>query len=248
MTAQASFRTALMDPAASAPAELTDPWGRPAGRRFSVYRNNVAVSLTEALEATFPVLRALVGAEFFTAMAGIFLRAHPPASPVLAAYGDAMPGFLESFAPVAELPYLPDVARLELALCASYHAADAAPLPADRLAGVDPLGFLSARLTLAPALRLIASDWPIVSIWRANAEDGPAPAMTPETALITRPGFDPRIHLLPAGADIFIAALNAGQPLGAAAEAAPDGFDLGAALGLLLAEGALTGLVTEATP
>lgn len=249
MTPQAAFHAAMMAPDAPVPPGLLAPGGRPAGRRFAVYRNNVAVSLTEALEATFPVVQALVGAEFFTAMAGVFLRAHPPASPVLAAYGAAMPAFLQAFEPVAGLPYLPDVARLELALCAAYHAADANPLRPDRLAGIDPLAFLDARLTLAPALRVIASDWPVVSIWRANAENGPPPAMAPEAALVTRPAFDPRVHALPPGGAAFLAALGAGQPLGAAAEAAPEDFDLGALLSLLLAENAITDIrLPLATP
>ena len=108
---QAEFRAALLDPARLAPPGLTAPDGRPAGRRFDVYRNNVTVSLTEALRQAFPALRKLVGEDFFAAMAREHLRAHPPASPVLMFYGGAMPAFLETFPPVAHLPYLAAEAR-----------------------------------------------------------------------------------------------------------------------------------------
>jgi hypothetical protein len=101
--------------------------GRPAGRRFNVYRNNVAASLTDALATGFPVIAKLLGEEFFRAMAGVFLRAHPPGDPRLQLWGGKFPGFLARFEPVAHLPYLPDMARLELGLRQSYHAADAAP-------------------------------------------------------------------------------------------------------------------------
>ncbi|GHE02685.1 hypothetical protein U879_18360 [Defluviimonas sp. 20V17] len=248
MSTQSAFLAAMLTPDAPIPEGLLAPRGRPAGNRFSVYRNNVAVSLTEALEQTFPVLRALVGAEFFSAMAGIFLRAHPPQTPVLAGYGAAMPGFLESFDPVAGLPYLPDVARLELAIGAAYHAADATPVAPETLARIDPVAFLGARLTLAPALRLIRSDWPVATIWHAHQEPAlPEAANLPEgpqDTLITRPAFDPRVHRLPTGGGGFVAALIADQPLGVAAEAAPEGFDLGAVLRLLLAEGAITAITT----
>ena len=46
---QLDFRTAMLDAAVDVPDGLIDANGNPAGQRFSVYRNNVAVSLTEAL-------------------------------------------------------------------------------------------------------------------------------------------------------------------------------------------------------
>lgn len=236
---QAAFRAAILDPARPVPDGLTDPEQRPAGRRFSVYRNNVAVSLTEALEVAFPVVRKIVGDEFFRAMAGVYLRAHQPSSPVLSRYGAEMPGFLESFAPVAHLGYLPDVARLEIAMRGAYHAADARPVEPEALqSGVD---LMSARLRLAPPLRVIRSRWPLHGIWRANTEDGaPKPGREPEDVLITRPGFDPVVGRLdPGGAD-FIAALAAGEALGTAVVAAGTGFDPGPTLGALLSGGAIT--------
>ena len=62
---QAKFTQALLNPEAAIPAGLIDPQGRPAGKRFNVYRNNVIVSLMDAMETAFPVIQKLIGAENF---------------------------------------------------------------------------------------------------------------------------------------------------------------------------------------
>ncbi|MFO1201565.1 MAG: DNA-binding domain-containing protein [Tabrizicola sp.] len=239
---QAVFAAALLDPDSAVPMGVVDPEGRPAPKRFSVYRNNVAGSLTRALEAAFPTVRQLVGEEFFVAMAGVYLRAHPPMSRMLMLYGEGMPEFLEGFPPVASLGYLPDVARVDQAMRESYHAADSQPLPEgefQRLIGEDIAGL---RLRLAPSLRLVRSHWPVVAIWEANHEGGPPPRAGSEDALILRPEFDPRPHRLPEGGAGFVAALLQGATLGEAVEAAGAGLDLTALLGLLIQGRAITGV------
>lgn len=246
---QTEFRAALLDPLMPVPPGLLDPAGRAAGKRFDVYRNNVVVSLSNALSDAFPVIRKLLGDNNFHILAGQFVRCHPPASPLITQYGADLPGYLAAFEPVQHLGYLPDVARLELALRESYHAADSAPVDAAALQALPPERLLDVRLSLAPALRLVRSDWPIVSIWRFNTEDGPKPAMRAETALITRPAFDPVVHDLTPAAGVFVAALAAGDTFGAAVEAASDrdpSFDLTPALGALVAGGALTEIREEA--
>ncbi|RME16395.1 MAG: DUF2063 domain-containing protein, partial [Alphaproteobacteria bacterium] len=228
-----AFLSALLDPASPVPAGLVDGAGRPAGRRFDVYRNNVAVSLTEALEAAFPVIEKLVGAEFFRAMAGVFLRAHPPKSPVLALWGDDFPAFLEQFGPVAHLPYLADVARLEQALREAYHAADAAPIDP---AALDRPDLAETCLRLAPATRLICSQWPIHAIWRANTEEGAPPARGgAECVLVVRPDWDPWPRPVSPAAARFLEAVGEGRSLAEAIEAGGPEHDLAATLSLLIA-------------
>ena len=243
---QDSFVAALLAPDQPVPEGLSDPEGRPAGKRFDVYRNNVAVSLTDALETAFPVVAKLLGEVNFRNIAGVYLRRHPPRSPLMMFYGAEMPAFLAGFPPVAHLGYLPDIARLELALREAYHAADATAIDPARLGALPPDRLMASRVRLAPAVRLIRSPWPVHAIWRFNMEEGtPKPAMMAEDVLVVRPEFDPEPLLLPVGGGAFVAALADGRPFSDAFDAGaaevPE-FDLAATLGLLLTHGALTEL------
>lgn len=240
----ADFLPALRDPALPVPLGLTDGAGRPAGRRFAVYRNNVAVALTEALETGFPCLFRLLGAENFRPLARMFVDGHLPSSPLMLRYGAEFPDFLAAIPALARFPYLRDIGRLELALRDSYHAADSAAMDPGRLAAPD---LDRMCLICAPSLRLVESDWPIHSIWTRTMRD-PAAALpaAAEHVLITRPDYDPIPHALTRRDSAFVAAVLAGQPLGDALLAAqavlPDDqppFDPTHALTLLVSAGAL---------
>lgn len=245
---QTAFHDALFDAARPVPEGLTDGQGRPAGRRFAVYRNNVAASLTEALEESFPAMAKLIGAENFRKVAGVFLRRHPPDTPMLAQYGAGFAEFLEGFAPLGHLGYLPDIARLEQARRRAYHAADAAPADPSALQALTPDLLAETRFGLAPATELVASRWPIHAIWAFNMVEGaPKPQPGPQTVLITRPDFDPVLTPVAPGTAAFVTALQAGQPLGAAQDAgleAEPGFDLAQALSLLLGSRTVTSIRT----
>lgn len=242
--AQSDFIAGVLDPERPAPQGLVDGQGRAAGKRFDVYRNNVASSLTDALEQAFPVILKLVGTDFFRALAGVYLRAHPPSSPLIMHYGAEMPGFLEQFPPVQTLPYLPDIARLEGAIRTAYHAADATPVPATALGEIDPERLGDVILRFAPATQIITSPFPIHGIWRANSEPGaPPPTSEAQSVLITRPDMDPSVTLIPAPALPVLNALLAGTALGPAFDLGGEGFDPAALLGQLLGQGAITDLI-----
>ncbi len=241
MAMQSEFGTALLTPAARPPEGLHNPFGGEAGKRFDVYRNNVAVSLTQALETGFPTVRKLVGDAFFKAMAGVYLRSHPPSDPRLATYGGTFPGFLNRFDPVTHLHYLPDIARLDLGLRQSYHAADATPL---HVAGQSAERVMALVPRLAPATMVYSSRHAIHSIWRFNHDpNAPKPRKGPQDVLITRPVYDPAPHLLPEGGLYMARALLGHRSLGEAMAAtlvAHPNADVGGLLSLFLSTGALT--------
>jgi Putative DNA-binding domain len=240
---QRAFAEALLNPDAAVPAGIVGPDGRTAPKRFSVYCNNVAASLTRALEASFPTVRKVVGDAFFGAMAGVFLRAHPPRSQMLMLYGADFPAFLQGFAPVAHLGYLPDVARLDQAMRESYHAGDSTPLPD---AAFQPLlgeDLANLALTLAPSLRVVRSRWPLHTIWAANHANGPTPTPGPQDVVVLRPAFDPRPHLLPPGGARVLHNLMAGKTIGDSLQDAGQKVDLAAVLGLLIPGKAILGVV-----
>lgn len=244
---QEAFRAAILDAECPVPEGLLDACSRPAGARFSVYRNNVIVSLTDALQVGFPLLRKLLGAKTFSQLATIFVRQHPPKSPVMMRYGDELPAFLEEFQPLLHLGYLPDCARLDLAMRKSYHASDAPPLDPSCFGDSDAL--MEMTFALAPSTRILRSYWPLYDLWRYNMMPcAPKPRAGAQDVLITRPDFDPSLYLLPAGAADWLARLEEGLGFGNAVaqvtSRTPD-FDLTQVLTLVLETQALTSPPTK---
>jgi Putative DNA-binding domain len=239
------FAAALLDPARAVPAGLVGPDGEPSVKRFAVYRNNVVVSLIEALQASFPAVCRIVGEEFFQAMARAYVVSEPPASPILLDYGAGFADFISGFEPAASLPYLSDVARLERAWTEAYHAPDAAPLAAAALADISSDRAADACFTLHPSLRFVASRFPALTIWRMNIDDGvPGPVdlwSGAEDALVMRPAADVEVRSMPPGGAAFLTALAEGKTLTEATKSAMRAdlhFDLAANLAALISAGA----------
>jgi hypothetical protein len=245
---QKTFADAVLDAERPVPRAIASH--QQAAKRFAVYRNNVIVGLVNALRARFPAVEKIVGAEFFTAMARVFVVAQPPRSPLIMQYGDDFPAFIAGFEPATDLPYLPDVARLEAARTRAYHAADAQPIDPSTLQSIAPEALPDLRVTLHPSVEVIRSRHPIVTIWAMNsgeAELAPIDESQAEDALVVRPQFDVAVRKLPPGGAAFIVALATGLPLAAAVERAmaecPE-FDLASNLAGLVQSGAVTGVTT----
>lgn len=247
-----AFGAALWDPQAAPPAGLTGPDGAPAPKRFNIYRNNVIVSLCEALRQTFPALSSLLGEDYFNALARAFIAQHPPASPVLIWYGQDFAAFIDGFEPLKAYPYLADVARLEWAWLQSYHAADAAPLDPAVLGQVDPARLGGVRFAAHPATAVVVSPWPVLDLARANRfapEDASVPDLDrPQSVLVTRPDLEVGLHLLPPGGGLFVTALLEGAMLGEAATQAvahTATFSLSGCLSDCLSKGVFKGLLFD---
>src|SRR5277367_5435767 len=98
----------LLDPDCETPAGVVGPNGKGAVKRYNVYRNNVTVSLIDALAAVFPATQRITGVAFFRAMARFHVRATPPRSPLLFEYGHDFPDFIAQYEYARPMPWLPD--------------------------------------------------------------------------------------------------------------------------------------------
>lgn len=186
-------------------------------RRFAVYRNNVAVSLTQALATRFPVTQRLVGEAFFAALARLYSDRHRPRSPILAEWGDNFAAFVAQFPPLAAYPYLGDVARIEYARGRAFHAADALPVDPAVLVAFDPD---KVRLVLHASVMVLGLDHPGVSIWARHQPGGhEVPLATgAQTALILRDsGFHVPVRAIGQGDATLLQSLLSGDTLSVAA-------------------------------
>lgn len=249
---QAGFAAALLDAALPTPAGLYAWNGSDPGLRFAVHRNNVVHSLVAVLGDTFPVVRQLVGDEFFGAMARRYVADHPPASPLMHRYGAGLPAWIAGFTPVAALAYLPDMARLDWARLCAFHAADAEAIDLQTLAALmqSPEQLAKASLTLQPSLAVVRSTHPIVSLWGAHQQDDAArdawlaevPMRGAESALVFRDAADDAlVHGLPDADAALTAAIASGAQLGTVQDAHPQA-DFVRVLALLLRHGLVTGI------
>jgi hypothetical protein len=237
---------------APAPVAMRGAADRRQKSSLAVYRDNVIAALVNALAARYPVVRRMAGDESFRAVAHRFAMAEPPRSLVLLHYGETFPRFLRSLGQDASFEYLADIAELELAREKAYRAAAACPLGAQTLSAL-PMDRLDAlRVTLHPSVSLVASRFPVVTIWEANQSDdgdGMIERWGAEAALVARPFAAVVVHRLPRGGHAFIAALLKGMTVAQAVEAgtaAAPAFDQTANLAMLVASNIVVGLVRGA--
>jgi len=242
----AAFARALLDPDLATPTAVAGPKSKAAVKRYNVYRNNVTVSLINALAAAFPATLRITGVDFFRAMARFYVRATPPRSPLLFDYGRDFPDFIERYEYAQSVPWLADVARIERVWLDAYHAADVQPLMPHDLAAIPSDRLVNTVLKLHPATRVIRSRFSAVTIFTASRSDGPdshLEVVEPEDALVTRPALEVEVRRLPPGGAIFLSHLITGESLGASASAAfseSPSFDLPANIRGLLEAGAFT--------
>jgi uncharacterized protein (UPF0276 family) len=212
--------------------------------RFGLYRGNLTVTWDKVLSNAYPVVRQLVGEEFFSALARAFGMAHPSDTPDLNRFGAGFAAFLDDFPHVAELPYLPDMARLEWLLHRAYYAPDAAPLDGAALQALSPEAFEAARFAMHPACALFASRWAVAPLWLAHRGEHAFPERldTPSHALVTRPGVEVRLQAVDAAGMAALKVLEQGGAMGEALDAAfalDPAWDLGGQLALWIDSGAL---------
>ena len=243
---QQAFATALLDPGCDT-ARLWQGQAAASAERLGFYRGNLHATWRRTLGHAYPVVLALVGEEFFAGLARAYGKGYLSDSPDLNQFGSCFADFLASFPHVAQLPYLPDMARLEWALHLAHYAADAQGVAPALLAGLTPPQLEASCWRLHPACALLASDWRVAALWQAHQEgEGqgrfPQDMQLASHALVCRPRWKAQVLALDGAAHAALALLQQGRPFGAALDAAfalDEDFDLGGQLQSWLAHAVL---------
>jgi hypothetical protein len=208
------------------------------------YRINVFGNWEKALAGAYPIVRKIVGNDFFGGLAREYAAAFPSQAGDLNEYGERLADFFAEFRHAQDLPYLPDVARMEWRAHRAYYAPDPTPIDTVAFSHRDPGAI---RLRLSPSCGLLASRWPLARIWEVHQDDYDREFSVDlgaghERILICRPRWRAEVRSLSHGDYGFLSAALAGAALGEALEiaaaASPD-FDAASCLARWAHAGAL---------
>src|SRR5689334_8457134 len=164
---QSSFAAALRDDSIACAVLPSE--------NLSIYRNNASVSFRVALEHTFPVVRRRVGDDYFRQLSVQYRARYPSRSGDLHWIGRDFPSFLLEQLRGGEYAWLADLARLEWSRTQASIIRVESPVTADVLARFAPDQLETLVFKLQPSLQLIASEFPIFSVWLANQDENAPP-------------------------------------------------------------------------
>jgi Putative DNA-binding domain len=222
---QQLFADALHSPVEQHPAlELFA--GPAAGhvRKLALYRGNLHGAWIKALENAYPVLKALVGEEFFNGLAIFYGKTVPSQAGDLNLFGEGLPAFIRTFAAVAAYPYFADLASLEWALHRAHYADDVVPWSVQQWMETDSTTLLDAHMAIHPACALVSSNYAITRVWQAHQVESevtlPEDLDLPSHALIVRESWWPSVLDISAAAHAMFDQLMVGKSLGDALDAA----------------------------
>lgn len=135
--------------------ELEQSSGVPPEQRLNIHHNNYRETLAGSLSAVFPALEAFVGTVFLKGALGEFCLSNPPKEAALSGYGAEFGEFLASHRASEQVPYAADLARLEWAV----HELQLLDETATQQSG------RTTEWRLSDTVRLIPSDFPLLSLW-----------------------------------------------------------------------------------
>lgn len=147
------------------------PTGVDIGTRLGVYTGGYPARIREALIQAFPAVAKILG----DAALASLLERYRPQIPTgwcnLNSVGRALPDFLRSDRLAEELPFLPDLARLEWSVFECFHARVGNPIDLSFAAGWELDDWAGARIGFQPGVALVTSPWPIHSLREARRSE-----------------------------------------------------------------------------
>ncbi|MGY0218478.1 HvfC/BufC family peptide modification chaperone [Endozoicomonadaceae bacterium StTr2] len=140
-------------------------------RGLEAYRRNLEANARRALSISFPVVYQLLGETRFADACRQYLRHSPLVAGDWAEWGDSFPEWLELSELTEQLPYLPDMARLDW-FSHQLGRTEDTQLNFESLQQLSASNAGAGHLVINPALTLLASEYPVYSIWLAHNVEG----------------------------------------------------------------------------
>lgn len=176
------------------PGLFLDPPQGTIEARWHLYAHGYVARIAEAIENDYPALNRVLGARALRSLTARYVARFPPRSHDLGRVGDRLPGFLEDDALTQELPFLPDLARLEWAVAEAFVAADRQDLRWEDLAREGSEAVAEWPLRIRLGATRVRSAWPIHDLWlcrdRPDGEVDVALEGRPCSVLVSRRGLD----------------------------------------------------------
>jgi hypothetical protein len=148
----------------------------PIATRLAIYGNAYRSRLIETLEAHYPALLALIGADEFEALGRAYVQAYDSSFASIRFYGGSIGAYLAADPAYASKPWLSELARFEWAMTEVFDAADAAPVDVRSLGQIAPEDWAGLGFDLHPSVRRLDLVWSAPALWRALTKAGPRSA------------------------------------------------------------------------
>ena len=207
-------------PGAAREVVLCPQRGVPGIVRLSIYATGFLARMREALAEAYPAIHHLLGEGRFRLMAEAYTQRYPSHEYNLSVIGRHLAEFLSTSTLTEQLPFLPDLARLEWRVQRAFHAEEEPPFDARALSSIPAEAWERFHLRFQPSVGVVSSPWPIIELWHARTQ--PVKAIDidllnrPQHAVVFRRGVTVACERIDSPQALLLQELLDGQPLGAA--------------------------------
>jgi hypothetical protein len=141
-------------------------------RRLGIYADAYRLRIIEALSSAYPILKMLLGDDFFDKAAHSYINQYPSTYRNMRWVGDQMAAHLQKTLP--QYPIAAEMAQFEWALSLAFDAEDAPVLRLQDLATIPPENWAELRFKFHPAVQLLNPKFNVLLVWQAlNTEQAP---------------------------------------------------------------------------
>jgi hypothetical protein len=172
---QSLFQQCVLEGRSGIEAELTDSEGEDFPARLATYTDGYRSRLLEALETTYPGIKAVLGEAEFERTLRQFIEAVPSRHYSIRYYGETLGDFIGATHSKPDAKVLQDLARWEWVLAEVFDAPDDTPMGSERLTAVAPESWPLVAFVLRASVRSVAISSNAVQWWRWAREGGVKP-------------------------------------------------------------------------